>query len=444
MIYELKDVAEAGKQRLHEAGIPFMVQNLASASASGIRVSSKFIRKAFKVLQVYPVNWEVVNRTTFLVQMKPMREQDSRDVKIAIWNGGGNSAIIGVVRDYLTTVLQQPIFLYDLGGERALTVADDTFAVWFNSSDAGGRTVSAPTQLLGIPVSCTSGVVPRSCTFPYVDPVTGWAIADLIEGGLVIHHHACCNSNANSIELLRRILEWTCEQLAKQSSVYQERWLQVQQELERTQLAALSQQILNYATTERSRMRNEVKDLISEVATLQSKLHAASERSQVATRRLAGAEALVEGLITSVSNAFTAILRNPKVASVRKFGSRGFEVTTRTLYCTHPETGQKYLLGQFNIQVEAMGATLLLRCLHVDGSRVTSQGRQHAPHVDVNGKPLLGSFNRLVVDLIARYAFAELIDLVLQYLETLDLSDPTAETIQAWVGASEEQVEVPA
>lgn len=151
-----------------------------------------------------------------------------------------------------------------------------------------------------------------------------------------------------------------------------------------------------------------------------------------ATRKMRFAKTPERALKAQFEQELQALRALPKVRSVRVAeGLREIMVFTDTLYVTAPDTNLQHEIGQFLIRIHTDGTNDGVR--FYNGTRRVNGVREqmNAPYIYRDGTVMTDEIKQTFVDLIARCEFASLVDLAIQYVETLN-DDPAARSITSW------------
>lgn len=126
---------------------------------------------------------------------------------------------------------------------------------------------------------------------------------------------------------------------------------------------------------------------------------------------------------------FDALLNLEKVIDVKVDG-RSIVVTTKTLYCQHPRTGDYHEIGAFDIHIFPGNNSLVWknRTRMVDGGA----GAMNAPHVNGEGNACFGNTAELFPKLIADRDFATAAMMAIAFVESINIEDSWGKYLGNW------------
>jgi hypothetical protein len=120
-----------------------------------------------------------------------------------------------------------------------------------------------------------------------------------------------------------------------------------------------------------------------------------------------------------------------KVVDV-KVTNNGFAVITDTLYATAPDTNKRYEIGSFLIHIrpggDSAGVFFINRTRRVDGARPA----MNAPYVYANGTTVTDDVTEVLMELLGRGEIAAIVDLAIQYIETVQPEHPLTADLNKW------------
>jgi hypothetical protein len=127
---------------------------------------------------------------------------------------------------------------------------------------------------------------------------------------------------------------------------------------------------------------------------------------------------------------YDSLLRIKKVKEVRVTDAE-LIVETQTLFCTEPNSGVTYLIGEFEIHIPLVDDSKL--CFL---NRTQTVGGMNAPHVNGAGYACLGSTKDLFPELIGKREYAAAVNLAILFLESVNTADVWGSRIVYWPRAS--------
>jgi hypothetical protein len=129
---------------------------------------------------------------------------------------------------------------------------------------------------------------------------------------------------------------------------------------------------------------------------------------------------------------WNALKDHPRCASIRFRNQAITVITTDDLRLHHPDTGESRWLGQFTITMEPLtGKTTIIN------NSTHRNGRDH-PHIN-NGAPCFGGNETAFAELLAAGEFYTYFDLMIQFLETVNLRDEWGRYSAYWLDMPDER-----
>lgn len=118
---------------------------------------------------------------------------------------------------------------------------------------------------------------------------------------------------------------------------------------------------------------------------------------------------------------YDRLVASPKITGVKiEYGV--MHVLTDTLLCKDPRDEKIHEIGKFDIEIHIENSQIrwhnLTRQVNVGG-----RGRINAPHVNPDGGACLGSLNEILPELFAKYEFAALASMAIQFIENVNTDD---------------------
>lgn len=93
-------------------------------------------------------------------------------------------------------------------------------------------------------------------------------------------------------------------------------------------------------------------------------------------------------------------------------------VDTDTIYTTVPQSGARYELGCFRFEINLDGSRAGI--VFINSSRRVDgfEKAMHAPHVFANGRPCFEEIEQVLLELVARFELAAVVEIAVQFLES--------------------------
>lgn len=132
---------------------------------------------------------------------------------------------------------------------------------------------------------------------------------------------------------------------------------------------------------------------------------------------------------------FQRLIKTPKVAAIR-VGSGCLLVYTDMLYAINPGTGVRHQLGQYLIVIRTDGQDDAIRWFNQTRRVRTIQPGMNAPRVFADGTACVDEIRETLLELIAQFELAIVVELAIQFVETL-ANDQLSRHIEKWPVAQE-------
>jgi hypothetical protein len=112
--------------------------------------------------------------------------------------------------------------------------------------------------------------------------------------------------------------------------------------------------------------------------------------------------------------------------------NNGYTVFTDTLFAVAPDTNKRYEIGNFLIHIRPTGETagvfLINRTRRVDAVRPG----MNAPYVYGDGTAVTDDVTEVLMELLGRGEISALVDLAIQYIETVQPENPLTADLNKW------------
>jgi hypothetical protein len=341
-----------------------------------------------------------------------------------------------LIQEVLTPVVCKKIVLNTPHGYTAAPIADGKvfyINVWSTPLDPATGIVT-PTTIYGIKADCTQGITYSGTGLPIIDEKTGYVVAELVAGNnLYIHHDLVHVHSDRELDILAVILRDTVKLLGLSTE-------------DRDKI------ISDYGKMVSSRSRSTFIDICSKgyknavgrkkdhMVDLKSKI----ERSQRDIANMMRDYDVIKLMVDTIGNSGEGILAEKfseeydKVMAMENVVSIGLkdgylEISTKTIYCTDPATGNVYELGNYKICIGLTEGADLVRMYNLTRKpKAYSDNQMNGPHVYSDGRPCLGNIGEVVPGLAGTYEIAALVGVAIQFLETVNTADAAGKYIDRW------------
>lgn len=166
-----------------------------------------------------------------------------------------------------------------------------------------------------------------------------------------------------------------------------------------------------------TQLRNQIVDCEEEIVSYTSGLACQMRQARQLGELLQAAEAVnASGNTARFTSDFEALQNHPRVQSIEFAGTTVHILTSDDFRITRPDTGDSRWLGQFDIKINFETAEV-----HIQNLTTPRGDRQH-PHV-AGTSPCWGDHHEDFVTVIQRGELLLFWELLIQYLETLNLRD---------------------
>jgi len=128
---------------------------------------------------------------------------------------------------------------------------------------------------------------------------------------------------------------------------------------------------------------------------------------------------------------FEALTKLPKVKEVR-IDPRVIRITTETLFVTLPGTSDRHEIGRFKISIQMDGQGDSIRWVNLDATIDGCVKNQQAPQVLRSGRAFMSEIKESFAELIANAQFTTVAQLAIEFIEQVDVNDPTGAHISKW------------
>jgi hypothetical protein len=186
--------------------------------------------------------------------------------------------------------------------------------------------------------------------------------------------------------------------------------------------------------------RNDMlRDQKSKITSLRSDIETRQKEIIDMTRSLSQNMASVEALEKDetwvhekIHKEMTAMRRNKSVLRVEVVGDK-VHALTKVLYCKDPRTDKWHEIGAFNITMNLrMGSGDMVTYRNLTRRVDAYESGMQAPHVFPRGNPCLGSISSTLPELIGQCEFSVALDLSIQFLQQVNTADVAGKHVDKW------------
>jgi hypothetical protein len=129
----------------------------------------------------------------------------------------------------------------------------------------------------------------------------------------------------------------------------------------------------------------------------------------------------IDGAMRKFATEYDKLLDNHKIKGII-LGTETLEVYTGPLYCKDPRTNEEHEIGEMKFFINMENGTVFITNL-TRRVRTPYYPAAHAPHVEDSGIPCFGNIKTMVVDLIAKNEVVMLIELLVNFVESVNVHD---------------------
>ncbi len=126
---------------------------------------------------------------------------------------------------------------------------------------------------------------------------------------------------------------------------------------------------------------------------------------------------------------FDSLRRMPKVVNVYFKGDQ-LVVETDPLYVVDSRSGATHEVGRMKIAVNTV--TAACRMTNMTRTITGMKAGMHAPHVWADGRGCLGSIDQTLPQLVAAYEYSAAVQLMIAYLESVNVTDAAGQHVNKW------------
>ncbi len=391
--------------------VPRTAQGLAFPEEEKERVLEILGLSATPLEQV-PTNHEGV----FFLTVRAVQSASAGDVIIRNWDGRNRDGFVGVIKEILVPVVGD-VVLSVPHREVIPPVKDGKFHIFIWATPIDQGRCKPPPAMWGTLVDCRDpAFLPSREGIPIEDPETGWTVGELIENNLYIYHDLCHNGTSQELQIFDYLLKEVVKELLLSPE---------EKRKQRTKLAECERQRSREAYIRECgrRLQSTIDATRNSITEAERTIADCQHRIVKAVRAEAGFRKKLEQLTSSkieveknFGEEFDRLLQVPGVMRVLVKDNL---ILVFTDQIDVEFDNLVYNIGQFRIEVPVLNAHRGIRCFNLTR---TLGGYCH-PHIKEDGQCCLGNIADGVAKLIGEYQYSILIQLLLQYLRTVNPSD---------------------
>ena len=274
------------------------------------------------------------------------------------------------------------------------------------------------------------------------DPTTGFALAQLFnQKYLYILFQALGNGSNREYEVFNYIVT---SAIASMSSIpnnirtkYQNEKEKIDREIIEKQEKQLQETVMRMFTTHieslQSGLRVEINRLKSKTETLQVDISNTYRTLQSKMAEFDGIRRKFKDQQKNIDP--KSIFSHPRIKTIKPIANDGIQILTDTVFFTVPDNELVFELGEMKLQIyfrTDMAPMIFNTTRLIDAYE---EGMQH-PHIFANGAPCWGNVHANLTKLCQQGDIKTYIDLVIAYLETVNLRDAAGAYYYRWPVAS--------
>ena len=305
-----------------------------------------------------------------------------------------------------------------------LNVDKNSFVIniWSVPRGSSARDMKAPSKMWGQLVPMRDGYEPCHDLYQIVSP-EGDEVAGCDCNNLYIYHDCCHTGSSSEVEVFKKILEGV---VAANKAKYEMppeyheksyvalcvKRIEIEGREAEDKIARLSGQIKDYQTS-----------LVSSIREIEHFRQRKNELEKIGS--------------TDKSKFTKEFHRLLDIAHVKKVFVRSNRLAVKTdmIKCTDPRPDddgntKEHLIGEFVITIIPDSGEV--RFYNQSWTVVGYEEHMNAPHVFHDGRPCMGSIERTLPNLVARYDFTSAFTVAINFLESVNVGDAAGKYIRNW------------
>jgi hypothetical protein len=346
-------------------------------------------------------------------------EAPKSEVTINDWEGKNDQDFKRVAEEILLPAVKTNVALHVPHGNARSPIYDGDFHIFFWSSPRGSNSIPPPSTIWETKVDCPDkSFLPSGRGVAICDNATGYAVAELVDNNLYIHHDLCHCGTPKELKIFGRLLTEVIQLIKIDKRNPEEKALylaKMKEEMRKRSREAYTSLLSKRKELSQASAQETIEENKSRIKNLRAELIQLIRQVSEAKRALAGSTAVSSADLLRYGQEYDKLLASPKVLDVR-VADEQVNIFTDILYCRNPKTGRTHEIGKFNIEIKAD-----------EGIRWFNLTRQveekNAPHIDSDGDACLGNAEEIVPELLANYEFAALAMIAIQFVESVNTGD---------------------
>lgn len=381
---------------------------------------------------------EYIRTTNHRAGLGTESEAPSLNVKIDVWEGNGKRRILALIRSVLAKhpILNRRTIVVNVIHARRLidpyNIPDDEFHIYVwtgvnSTTEEIPNHIRPPQSAWGISISCRDRAYPSSGKgIEIIDETTKYVVAEVFSNCLVIHHDIVHEGTVSEAKLFRILLERTAGLIG-----FSEEDIRKMNELEEQEQSARFLNVAAKIYHQRVSQAQEEFNAVQQDIDRNRKLLVEKSRSIIRLRdKVASLKNSKESIDAHLTEEFQRLQQHPQVIKLRIVNNR-LNVFTDTIYCVHPRSKETHIIGKFRLSIDLVGTedVQFFNLTHLINGY---NDGMHAPHVFPNGNACWGSLVDSIPQYIASGDISIVVQLVIQFLEHVNLDDAAGKHIERW------------
>lgn len=360
-----------------------------------------------------------------------------------VWDGDNEPGFLKVTEKILFPVVKRKIIVHPHHKVRCLPIEDENFHIHLWSGTVSFEKAEdneMPSVLFSTKIQCRdwTGWIPGPDEVPLEDNESGWTYGSYCPGNLYIFYDCFHYGDENELTIYRKILEVASKYIDIDLDPTQNLLELIQKEKRELRLRRFVDLCNNRRKIRLDELQKKFEDEGRRIENLRNEmLKQIAHRGEI-ERELVFLETSPEEDFEQLGEELDLLDNLNKITKIDILQNK-ISVFTSVLLCKDERTKKIHEIGEFRIDIDPTGQTGSggIRFHNLTRKVNGSSSNMNAPHVYNDGHACLGNAEPTIVELIRRKQFVELVQYLIAFIETANISDSAGAYINKWPEVSE-------
>lgn len=199
---------------------------------------------------------------------------------------------------------------------------------------------------------------------------------------------------------------------------------------------AFIKRLSNRDRENKNKRRDELERKKNDMESYRKEIRKLCTQIQIEEEVLMANEGALNNLEETLNKELQVMIANKKINDVEIDDNGFIIVNTETIFSNvlgRDKVARRYRFGEYKINIDVSNGSVKFYNKNKSDLRYSAWGSKcHHPHVSENGQACLGSASSLIMDCVDRYQWGILADVLVNYLESVNVEDTAGKNFYNW------------